>query len=173
MLPEAGAILVADVEHHLLRIGGEAAQGSRPDRRERPRRKMASEAFVVAHELSHILLGHVGSGETAEIAQERVDQHWPANDYGFSNQSQREEATADLFGFHEIMVTTFTTGLTMRKLIPLAEKDRLFIAILTQCLEGAAIATLGISLVSSLGGMATGTGTHPRVPAKSFVLFRL
>ncbi|EFC79691.1 hypothetical protein FrEUN1fDRAFT_7182 [Parafrankia sp. EUN1f] len=132
------------------------------DRLKQPRRRIASLGFVVAHELAHVLLGHVCHAATRGYAEEKLARHREVIDrLPFRNSSQRDEVDADLFGFHEILLGSFREKATRVKMVPRGERDRQYAAMVGQCLEGAAIATLALHLVGSAGEIPTGISTHP------------
>lgn len=132
------------------------------DLNKRNRRAIASHAFVVAHELGHVLLGHVCRTKTEEYAKKQVERHQEViSRLEIQEESQLHEVEADLFGFHEILLRTFCAKALRINLVPQSERDRQFIGLLGQQLEAAAIVNLAIHMVGKLGGLSTGTGTHP------------
>jgi hypothetical protein len=125
-------------------------------------RDAASLGYVITHELAHVLLGHVtGASTTAYAKEQLLEYHYIFDALETRNSSQFDETQADVFGFSQLMVPAFRERLRRDSSIPYGERDRKFLAIIGQCLEGAIITTLALQLVSSAGGIPTGSSTHP------------
>lgn len=145
-----------------------------PDRhlRHRPQRQFLWEQFVIAHELAHIILGHLGP--TGSPAASRYA-HYAIHDYRalstwdmLVDDRQRAEAEADLFGLFEFCYPT-SWEISLRKGVNTGRRDRSQLALLVQHLEGVAIATLVFYLLSALGLPECHTSTHPH-PDHRFAL---
>jgi hypothetical protein len=158
-------------EHHtsLLRVSLEdielpIAGVPKGDLRHRPTRQYVWEQFVIAHELAHIILSHLGStgSPTAtRYAQDAIHDYriLPTWDM-LTNDNQRAEAEADLFGLFELSYAT-SWEMSRRAGVRAGWRDRSQLALLVQHLDGVAIATLVFYLVSALGVPAPHTSTHP------------
>lgn len=134
------------------------------DLRHRPRRQFCWQQFVIAHELSHILLGHLGptgSSKASQYAYGTIHNYRTLSTWDMLiNDSQRTEAEADLFGFWELCYTTSWES-SRRKGVSAGWRDRSQLALLVQHLEGVAIATLTFYLLSALGIPEHHSSTHP------------
>ena len=78
------------------------------------------------------------------------------------NRSQFDEAQADVFGFSQLLLPAFREKYRRDRLrFSYGEKDRVFLGLVGQCVEGAMIAILALYLVSGVGGVPTGYSSHP------------
>jgi hypothetical protein len=131
----------------------------------RSRLQYASEQFIVAHELAHVILGHLGSTgaprasryASEAISDYRTLQAWDT----LINDSQRAEADADMFGFFELSYST-SWEISKRRGVRPGWHDRSKLALLAQHAEGFAVASLVFYLLSALGLPAGHSSTHPR-----------
>jgi hypothetical protein len=130
----------------------------------RSRLQYASEQFLVAHELAHIILGHLGSTGSPRawqyaceaIRDYRTLQTWDM----LTNDSQRDEADADMFGFFELSYAT-SWEISKRRGMRPGWRDRSKLALLVQHLEGVAVASLVFYFLSALGLPTGHSSTHP------------
>jgi len=140
--------------------------------RYRPQRWFLFEQFVIAHELAHIILGHLGptgSPASSSYAQATVRDYRTLPTWDMlASDSQRAEAEADLFGFFELCHATNWEA-SRRRGVDAGWRDRSQLALLAQELEGAAIANLVFYLLSALGVPECQSSTHPH-PDRRFAL---
>jgi hypothetical protein len=140
--------------------------------RHRPQRQFLWHQFVIAHELVHIILGHLGptgSPAASKYTQDVIHGYRTLSTWdNLTDDSQRAEAAADLFGFFEFCYAT-SWEIKQRKGVKMGWRDRSELALLVQHLEGAAIATLVFYLLSALGVPECHTSTHPH-PDHRFAL---
>jgi hypothetical protein len=130
----------------------------------RSRLQYASEQFVIAHELAHIILGHLGptgSPKASQYAREAIRDYKTLRNWNMlTNDSQRTEADADLFGFFELSYAT-SWEISKRSGMRPGWRDRSKLALLVQHMEGVAVAGLVFYLLSALGLSTRHSSTHP------------
>ena len=158
---------VADVELPLVGV----PEG---DLRHRPRRQFLWEQFVLSHELAHIILGHLGptgSLTASRYADDAVLDYWNLPTWStMTDDIQRDEATADLFGLLELSYAS-SWEISQREGVNKAWRDRSQLALLVQHLDGAAIATLIFYLLSALGVSMQHASTHPHPDDRLALIF--
>lgn len=124
----------------------------------------AWEQFVLAHELGHIILGHLGpaNAKTASSYAHNAVLHYrelPTWTF-LDNVSQQQEADADLFGLFEFSYAT-SWEIRRRESIRPGWRDRSQLALMIQHLEGAAVASLAFYFLSELGVPTRHSSSHP------------
>ena len=131
----------------------------------RYRLQYASEQFIVAHELAHVILGDLGSTgspRASQYASEAISDYRTLQTWGaLINDSQRTEADADMFGFFELSYAT-SWEISKRRGVRTGWHDRSKLALLAQHAEGFAVASIVFYLLSALGLPTRHSSTHPR-----------
>jgi len=135
----------------------------RSDLRHRSRRQYAWEQFVIAHELAHIILGHLGptgSPTASRYAQDAIRNYRILSTWDrLTDHNQHIEAEADLFGLFDLSYAT-SWEMSRRDGVRTGWQDRSQLSLLVQYLDGVAIAILVFYLLSALGFPAH-PSTHP------------
>lgn len=144
----------------------------------RSARFQITECFVIAHELAHVLLGHCSPDVVPPTAANFLsDELLRVSEFaqldGFDSQSRNDEMQADLVGFYTLVFDS-----NLRYTLEFGPhrdfgRDKAYMSILIQCLDGAAIACLAIHLVSTLGIPPTSDSSHPHPDERVETLLRV